>query len=216
MFTGLISELAEVKALKNTGNSYELTIKAHTTLQDLKIGDSVAVNGVCLTVTAFDTAGFTVQVMPETTQNTIIALYKSGTKVNLERTLRVSDRLDGHIVSGHVDSVGTIIYKKSDEIAWRIGISVPTATTRYIIHKGSVAIDGISLTVTKVTDSEFEVSIIPHTLQNTTLGHKGLGAKVNIETDVLGKYVEKLLTGSTKTTSPKGVSMTTLAENGFV
>ncbi len=216
MFTGLIGELGEVAALNNTGKSYNLKVKATTTLQELKIGDSVAVNGVCLTVVAFDHSTFTVQVMPETTQSTIIHLYKSGTKVNLERTLRFSDRLDGHIVSGHVDSMGSIAYKNKDEIAWRIGINIPSSTARYIIHKGSVAIDGISLTVTKVTDTAFEVSIIPHTLQNTTLGYKNIGDAVNIETDIIGKYVEKLL-GHNNTISNKGtLTMAKLAENGFI
>ena len=164
MFTGLISELGEVSALNNTGSSYNLKIKANEILKELKIGDSVAVNGVCLTVVAFDSNTFTVQVMPETTKSTIINLYKSGTKVNLERTLRLSDRLDGHIVSGHVDAVGQIAYKNKDEIAWRIGIKIPSKVSRQIIHKGSVAVDGISLTVTNINDNEVEVSIIPHTI----------------------------------------------------
>lgn len=219
MFTGLISELGEVSKLSRSGNSYDLTIKAVQTLQELKLGDSVAVNGVCLTVTGFDSKTFTVQVMPETTQNTIIHMYKNGTKVNLERTLRLMDRLDGHIVSGHVDTVGTIAYKKQDEIAWRIGINIPPEALRYVVHKGSIAIDGISLTITEVTNTGFEVSIIPHTLKLTTLGYKGVGDKVNIETDILGKYIEKLLTGSHNNTNSggkKGLSLSMLAENGFI
>lgn len=219
MFTGLISELGEVSKLSKTENSYNLTIKAATTMQELKLGDSVAVNGACLTVTALDKTTFTVQAMPETVHNTIIKLYKNGTKVNLERTLRLMDRLDGHIVSGHVDTVGTIAYKKPDEIAWRIGIDIPPEFLKYVVHKGSVAIDGVSLTVTDVTDSGFEVSIIPHTLQSTTLGYKNVGNKVNIETDVLGKYIEKLLLGGENKINSGGkggVSLSMLAENGFV
>lgn len=219
MFTGLISELGEVSKLGRNGHSYDLTIKAVQTLQELKLGDSIAVNGVCLTVTAFDSKTFTVQVMPETTQNTIIKLYRNGTKVNLERTLRLMDRLDGHIVSGHVDTVGTISYKKQDEIAWRIGISIPLESLRYVIHKGSIAIDGISLTITDVTSTGFEVSIIPHTLKLTTLGYKSVGDKVNIETDILGKYIEKLLKGGNNNTNSggkKSLNLSMLAENGFI
>lgn len=219
MFTGLIGELGEVSKLNKVGSSYELTVRADKSLEDLKIGDSVAVNGVCLTVTAFDSKTFTVQVMPETTKNTIIHLYKSGTKVNLERTLRLVDRLDGHIVSGHVDTIGTIAYKKQDEIAWRIGVNIPDTALRYVIHKGSVAIDGISLTVTAVSATGFEVSIIPHTLKLTTLGYKNVGDLVNIETDILGKYIERLMTGGTKPNAAggkSGLSLATLAENGFI
>ena len=215
MFTGLISELGEVSALNNTGSSYNLKIKANEILKELKIGDSVAVNGVCLTVIAFDSNTFTVQVMPETTKNTIINLYKSGTKVNLERTLRLSDRLDGHIVSGHVDAVGQIAYKNKDEIAWRIGIKIPSKVSRQIIHKGSVAVDGISLTVTNINDNEVEVSIIPHTLKNTTLGHKSIGDYVNIETDVIGKYVERFLSQPTSS-NKSSLTISKLAENGFL
>lgn len=217
MFTGLILELGDIISISNTGKSAKLKISAKKTLEELKIGDSVAVNGACLTVVELSATSFTVEAMPETTQNTIIGQLKSGFKVNLERTLRVSDRLDGHIVSGHIDAIGVIASKQQDEIAWRIRISLVPEKLKYILHKGSVAIDGISLTVTAVQQTEFEVSIIPHTLKNTTLGIKKIGDQVNIETDILGKYVERFLQfGQIKQTEKKGISLANLQENGFL
>ena len=217
MFTGLILELGEVVGLASSKNSLRLKIKAEKTLKELKIGDSVAVNGACLTVVELSKTTFTVEAMPETTKNTIVGQLKNGFKVNLERTLRISDRLDGHIVSGHVDAIGTINSKQQDEIAWRIRIGLAKDKLKYVLHKGSIAIDGISLTVTAVSKTEFEVAIIPHTLQNTTLGFKKNGEQVNIETDILGKYVERFLQfkepNKLETT---GISLANLQENGFL
>ena len=193
MFTGLVSELGKVNVISRQNNSFRLTINANKTLQDLKIGDSVAVNGACLTVVLITKDSFTVDVMPETAKNTAISSFKIGDSVNLERTVRVGDRLDGHIVTGHIDFTGTILQVKKDDIARIITIKATEAAMRYIVMKGSVAIDGISLTVCLIEKDYFGVSIIPHTVQNTALGYKNKGDIVNIETDILGRYVERLL-----------------------
>lgn len=210
MFTGLVSELGKVKRSLRQSNSFKLTINAKHTLQDLKIGDSVAVNGTCLTVVQMDKDSFTVDVMPETARNTVVPAFNNGDAVNLERTVRVGDRLDGHIVTGHIDYTGLITQVKKDDIAYVFTIKVPEKAMRYIVMKGSVAIDGISLTVCDVGNDYFGVSIIPHTVQNTTLGFKNKGDIVNIETDILGKYVEKLLGKKEKNFTA------TLFENGFL
>ena len=217
MFTGLVAELGTVQRLARQGNSYHLTVGAQKVLQNLKIGDSVAVNGACLTVVRMDEGGFTADVMPETVRLTNIGSLQPGSKVNLERTLRLCDGLDGHIVSGHVEGLGTISEQRPEGIAVVVTIATPPELLKYIIKKGSIAIDGISLTVTEVTDTGFSVSLIPHTAKETTLGCKMVGDSVNLETDILGKYVERMLTWQQK---PEGkadtLNMNTLLENGFV
>lgn len=196
MFTGLIAELGIVQELRRRGESYRLTLAAHRVMEDLNIGDSVAVNGVCLTAVALGGDCFTADVMPETVRHTNIGDLQCGDKVNLERTLRMCDRLDGHIVSGHTEGVGTITQVRSDGIANVFTIKTEERLLKYILPKGSIAVDGISLTVTQVTANDFSVSVIPHTARETTLGFKVQGAKVNLETDVIGKYVERLLSSS--------------------
>lgn len=217
MFTGLVAELGTVQRLARQGNSYHLTVGAKKVLQNLKIGDSVAVNGACLTVVRMDDSGFTADVMPETVRLTNIGSLQPGSRVNLERTLRLCDGLDGHIVSGHVEGLGTISEQRPEGIAVVVTIATPPELLKYIIKKGSIAIDGISLTVTEVTDTSFSVSLIPHTAKETTLGFKMVGDSVNLETDILGKYVERMLTWQQK---PEGkadtLNMKTLLENGFV
>ena len=217
MFTGLVAELGTVQRLARLGNSYHLTVGAKKVLQNLKIGDSVAVNGACLTVVRMDDSGFTADVMPETVRLTNIGSLQPGSRVNLERTLRLCDGLDGHIVSGHVEGLGTISEQRPEGIAVVVTIATPPELLKYIIKKGSIAIDGISLTVTEVTDTSFSVSLIPHTAKETTLGFKMVGDSVNLETDILGKYVERMLTWQQK---PEGkadtLNMKTLLENGFV
>ena len=193
MFTGLVAELGTVQRLARQGNSYHLTVGAKKVLQNLKIGDSVAVNGACLTVVRMDDSGFTADVMPETVRLTNIGSLQPGSRVNLERTLRLCDGLDGHIVSGHVEGLGTISEQRPEGIALVVTIATPPELLKYIIKKGSIAIDGISLTVVKVTNSSFSVSLIPHTGTCTTLLSKHAGEPVNLETDVIGKYVEKLI-----------------------
>ena len=217
MFTGLVAELGTVQRLARQGNSYHLTVGAKKVLENLKIGDSVAVNGACLTVVRMDDSGFTADVMPETVRLTNIGSLQPGSKVNLERTLRLCDGLDGHIVSGHVEGLGTISEQRPEGIAVVVTISTPPELLKYIIKKGSIAIDGISLTVTEVTDTSFSVSLIPHTAKETTLGLKKVGDSVNLETDILGKYVERMLTWHQKQEGKTDtLDMNMLLENGFV
>ena len=185
-------------------------------MQNLKIGDSVAVNGACLTVVDMHDSVFTADVMPETVRLTNIGSLHAGDKVNLERTLRLCDGLDGHIVSGHVEGLGTIISRRPEGIANVVEIAAEARLLRYILPKGSIAIDGISLTVTAVTDSSFSVAIIPHTAKETTLGFKGVGDKVNLETDIIGKYVERLLNTGAYGKSEKQLDKNVLLENGFI
>ena len=215
MFTGLVAELGTVVALKPLKQSYNITVKAQKVLPNLKIGDSVAVNGACLTVVNIIGSEFTADVMPETVKLTNLRHLKNGDRVNLERTLRLCDGLDGHIVSGHVEGVGVIAAKKAEGIAEIVTIKTPPELLKYIIKKGSIAIDGISLTVTEVTDTGFSVSLIPHTAKETTLGFKKPGDEVNLETDIIGKYVEHLLNFK----APKdkqGLTKAMLFENGFI
>ena len=220
MFTGLVAELGTVQRLARQGNSYHLTVGAKKVLDKLKIGDSVAVNGVCLTVVRMDDSGFTADVMPETVRLTNIGSLQPGSRVNLERTLRLCDGLDGHIVSGHVEGLGTISEQRPEGIAVVVTIAAPPELLKYIIKKGSIAIDGISLTVTEVTDTGFSVSLIPHTAKETTLGLKKVGDSVNLETDILGKYVERMLTWNSsqakQASKSDTLNMKTLLENGFV
>ncbi len=172
MFTGLVAELGTVQNLARQGNSYHLTVQAKKVMDNLKIGDSVAVNGACLTVVKMSGDSFTADVMPETVRLTNIGELANGSRVNLERTLRLCDGLDGHIVSGHVEGLGTIVSQRPEGIAVVVTVQTPPELLRYIITKGSIAIDGISLTVTQVTDTGFSVSLIPHTAKETTLGFK--------------------------------------------
>ena len=193
MFTGLIEELGKVQSLIGAGESYRLSIVAKKVLQDLAIGDSVAVNGACLTVVAKTDNAFTVDVMPETARRTVIGALHVGEGVNLERTLRFGDRLEGHLVAGHVEGVGRILHRQEDGNAVVFRIGCEKSLTHNIIEKGSVAVDGISLTVTAAEENSFSVSVIPHTAAVTTLGFKRVGDKVNVETDLIGKYIEKFV-----------------------
>ena len=193
MFTGLIEELGEVKNLIGTENSYRLTIAVKKILADVKIGDSIAVNGACLTVVEKNENSFTVDVMPETARRTTVGQLHMGEGVNLERTLCFGERLEGHLVSGHIEGVGRILQRQEDGNALLFKIACDKTITHYVVTKGSIAVDGISLTVTDVDENSFSVSIIPHTAAVTTLGFKRVGDKVNIETDLLGKYIEKFV-----------------------
>lgn len=217
MFTGLVEELGKVKTIEKGAKSVRITIAAKKVLEDVKLGDSIAVNGTCLTAVDFDSTYFTADVMPETVNKTVLAHLRPGDLVNLERTLRLGDRFGGHMVSGHVDSVGKIIAKDQNDIAIIVKISVTPETNRYIIKKGSIAIDGISLTVVEATDTWFSVSLIPHTAKMTTLGYKRVGDSVNLETDIIGKYVEKLLMPKSSEPTPQksGITMDFLAQHGF-
>ncbi len=213
MFTGIIEEVGQVARIGG-GN---LVINCAKVIEDVQLGDSIAVNGVCLTVTHFDKSGFTADVMPETVRRTSLAELKKGSPVNLERALTLASRLGGHIVSGHIDGTGEIVKFADEGNAILMTVSADSSLLRYIVEKGSVALDGISLTVAQVTDSDFTVSLIPHTREVTNLGSKKVGSPINIETDVLGKYVEKMLKGSSPAPAKAQSNMTLdfLRENGF-
>lgn len=215
MFTGLVEELGKVKSIVRGSKSVQLTIAASTVLSDVKIGDSIAVNGTCLTVVSHTTASFTADVMPETVNRTVLAALKIGDTVNLERTLRVGDRLGGHIVSGHIDGTGVIRSKLRNDNAIIIAIDADPDIMRYIIPKGSIAIDGISLTVVECTTTWFSVSLIPHTAAMTTLGIKKPGEIVNLENDIFGKYIERFLNYPQKETKTT-VTTDFLLQNGFL
>lgn len=216
MFTGIIEELGKVANLQILPDAAYLTIDAHKVLKNTQIGDSIAVNGVCLTVLKLHETRFTVDVMSETLQKTNLAELSQGSKVNLERALQLSTRLGGHLVSGHVDGTGTIHKKTKIGIAEVFEITASSSLLNYILPKGSIAIDGISLTVVDVDHQGFSVSLIPHTRQETTLGFKGVGSKVNLETDIIGKYVAQFLGKSSPSEKRKDISMEFLAQHGFL
>lgn len=214
MFTGIVEEVGQVKAIGNG----TLQIQATKVLEDVKLGDSIAVNGICLTVTGFNSHSFQADVMPETIKRTSLGELKLGSPVNLERALTLSSRLGGHIVSGHIDGTGRIVSLKEDKNAILMKIQADGAILRYIVEKGSVALDGISLTVAQVGSKDFTVSLIPHTRQVTNLSVKGEGSLINIENDVVGKYVAKLLQPageSADVTVQSSITMDFLKENGF-
>ena len=193
MFTGIVEEIGTVKKVNKGQKSSVLTISADKILSDVGLGDSIAVNGVCLTVTQYNSKEFSVDVMHETLDRSSLASISPGTRVNLERAMSIDGRFGGHIVSGHIDGTGRIISIKRDDNAVWYKISADSNILRYIIEKGSITIDGISLTVARITETDFSVSIIPHTLSNTILAYKSQGDIVNLENDCIGKYVEKLL-----------------------
>lgn len=193
MFTGIVEEIGHIHHISKTSRAEKLVISCEKVLEGTKIGDSIAVNGTCLTVTAMDGTSFSADVTPETMRRTAFSLFRPGTPVNLERALRLGDRLGGHIMMGHVDGTGRILSMKKDDNAVNISISTDRKWMRYIIEKGSVAVDGISLTVVGRTEKSFSIALIPHTGSETALLLKHPGDLVNLECDYLGKYVEQLL-----------------------
>ncbi|HXH14141.1 MAG TPA: riboflavin synthase [Alphaproteobacteria bacterium] len=193
MFSGIVAEVGQVTAYRSQGNAASLTIAASQAFADAAIGESVAVNGVCLTIVQLQGSIFTVDVSPETLRATNLGQLRAGEGVNLERSLRLNDLVGGHLVSGHIDGVGTIIEKRTEANAIHYVIQGPMNLRRYIVPKGSIAVDGISLTVVACLPAGFQVTIIPHTAAVTTIGRKDVGATVNLECDMLGKYVERLL-----------------------
>ncbi len=192
MFTGIVEEIGTIHGIVKGRSSAVLDISASLVLEDIKIGDSIAVNGVCLTVVEFDKNGFKADVMHETLNRSSLSVLKSGSKVNLERAMIANGRFGGHIVAGHVDGVGTIKNIQRDDNAVWYTIKADKSILKYIVEKGSIAIDGISLTVASVTETEFSISAIPHTVAVTVLNDKKIGDIVNLENDIIGKYVEKL------------------------
>jgi riboflavin synthase len=193
MFTGIVEELGEVVAVDGRGDSARLTVRAPGGSADLTRGESIAVSGVCLTVTATSDDTFTADVMRETLDRSSLGVLRPGARVNLERPLRPSGRLGGHLVQGHVDGTGTVLSREPGERWEIVRIALPPGLSRYVAEKGSIAVDGISLTVSAAGENWFEVSLIPETLARTTLGAAPPGQAVNLEADVVAKYVEKLL-----------------------
>lgn len=221
MFTGIIEGLGRIAGIKPMGTGKRLVIDADFTLDMTGIGDSIAVSGACLTVTLIEGKRFEVDVSPETISKTTLGMARIGDRVNLERALRLSDRLDGHLVTGHVDGVGTVKNRQNEGNAIIVTLAVPSTLTRYIINKGSVAIDGISLTINDCDQFSIRVAVIPHTAKLTTIGFKKIGDPVNIESDIIGKYVERFVNkiepdNLRKKAKTSGVDMQFLAKTGFI
>lgn len=225
IFTGIVEETGKIESVANGNKSAIITIIADKVLKGTKIGDSIAVNGVCLTVTSISGNKFTADVMAETIRRSSLGTLKHGSKVNLERAMAADGRFGGHIVSGHIDGTGVIrSLEREDNAVW-VEIETPDKLLKYIVEKGSIAIDGISLTVAKLTDDNFSVSVIPHTGEETTLLAKKPGDIVNLENDIVGKYVERLMNFNTSQKSPfdnktatstkSNITMDFLTENGF-
>lgn len=220
MFTGIVEEMGTVKNIQKGSNSAVLTIGAKTVLENTKIGDSIAVNGICLTVTSLMNGAFTADVMHETLNRSSLSGLTTGSRVNLERAMAADGRFGGHIVSGHVDGTGKISNIRRDDNAIWYTVMASPEILRYIVEKGSITIDGISLTVAKITSESFSISAIPHTVAQTILKDKREGDIVNLETDIIGKYVEKLLGGAredrnTGSTAKSGITREFLAQYGF-
>jgi len=215
MFTGIIEEMGTVKSLSIRGESARIQVAARKILADIRLGDSIALNGVCLTVTSFTPQGFSADVMPETLRKTGLQEMKPGEQVNLERALALGGRLGGHLVSGHIDGTGRIRDRRLEENAVVLWISAPPEIMRVIVSKGSVAVDGVSLTVADVTQDAFSVSLVPHTAELTTLGSRVPGETVNLENDLIGKYVERFMTINQEL-AKKELNMDFLKVNGFV
>ncbi len=216
MFTGIIEEVGLIKNVRRSGNSSRLVIEGNKIFHSIQLGDSVAVNGVCLTVCQLRGNTFEADVMGETLARSSLGTLKAGSTVNLERAMAADGRFGGHIVSGHIDGTGTIEAVLKDDIATWIKVTTVSKVLKFIVEKGSIAIDGVSLTVAKLETDNFEVSLIPHTGKETTLLNKKVGDTVNLENDVIGKYVERLM-GLNEQIGVKesGISMKFLMENGF-
>lgn len=193
MFTGIVEEVGTLKAIRKGAHSAVLEIQAKVVLEDIHLGDSIAVNGVCLTATSFSPSGFTADVMHETLNRSALSVLRPGSRVNLERAMAANGRFGGHIVAGHVDGVGTVRRIEKDDNAIWYTIAAGPEILRYVVEKGSITIDGISLTVARVDSDSFAISAIPHTVSVTVLADRKPGDQVNLETDIIGKYVEKLL-----------------------
>ncbi|MEH7455942.1 riboflavin synthase [Bacillus sp. JJ1127] len=214
MFTGIVEELGTISNIKQSGEAMELTIHANSILSDVKLGDSIAVNGICLTVTSFTASSFTVDAMPETMKSTSLCMLKPRSKVNLERAMAANGRFGGHFVTGHIDGVGTIVSKKQHFNAIYYKIGIPNDLLRYCLQKGSVAVDGTSLTIFDIDESSITISLIPHTVSESIIGEKVAGDIVNIECDMIGKYIEHFISKPAKRGS--SVTESFLQENGFL
>lgn len=216
MFTGLVEEIGIIKQISPFSSGSRISISASKVLEEVQLGDSIATNGICLTVTSFDQASFTVDVMPETMRHSSLGDLMPGDRVNLERALSLGDRLGGHMVSGHIDGTGRIENLTREDNAHWISIAAPPEILRYIIPRGSIAIDGVSLTVHHLDNKIFKVSIIPQTKEMTTLLNKNIGDRVNLECDMIGKYVERFLSFKEDDSDNGDISLDFLMENGFL
>lgn len=217
MFTGIIQAVGEIAAMEPTGGDLRLRIKTNgLPLGDVALGDSISTNGVCLTVTELPGDGYWADVSIETLNFTTLGDKKPGSKVNLEKALTPETRLGGHIVSGHVDGVGEVVEISRDGRSWRYIIEAPTGLAKYIAHKGSICVDGTSLTVNAVDGCRFDLNIIPQTLQETVFGEYKIGSRVNLEVDVIARYLERLLMGDKAATGSSEVSLDTLRQAGYI
>ncbi|MDO3380021.1 riboflavin synthase [Geoalkalibacter halelectricus] len=216
MFTGLIEGVGILRDIRRGHESCRLTLGLGTALSDLTLGESIAVNGVCLTVESFDSESFQADVSPQTLTATTLGALSSGTRVNLERALRFGDRLGGHLVTGHVDGVGVVMRRETRGNAVLFTIEPPTSLLRYLVLKGSVAVDGISLTISDLDASSFSLTIIPHSLRQTNLEYLKVGDRVNLETDILAKYVERLFQPDVATGPKSRIDLEFLAKNGYL
>jgi riboflavin synthase len=222
MFTGLVEEVGVVRRLERRGDGGRLSVQARVVLEGTRLGDSIAVSGACLTVVDLQRDGFTVDCMPETLSLTTLGRVSSGAPVNLERSLAIGGRAGGHLVLGHVDAMGEVLAVRRGTPAWELSFSLPEVIAACVAAKGSVAIDGVSLTVIRLTESGFDVGVIPHTLRETSLGSLTVGSQVNLEADVLARYVQRALqwqsgrgSGGGMTASG-GITEQLLREEGFV
>ncbi len=217
MFTGIIQSIGSVQAISSAaGGDWQLAVNVgKLDMSDVALGDSIAVNGVCLTVIAMTPTSFVADVSNETLIVTAFAGLSVGSRVNLEKALRLADRLGGHMVSGHVDGVGACDGITADGRSWRYQFALPNDLVRYVCAKGSITINGVSLTVNSVTDSSFSVNLVPHTLQETNLGDLTVGNRVNLEVDMIARYLERLLQGGVATNKSSSITPEFLAENGF-
>lgn len=218
MFTGIIEETGRLRGITRGDRSARMTIRARIVLGDMKIGDSISVSGACLTVTAFDAVSFTADISPETLRATILGDLRPGDPVNLERAMQADGRFGGHMVTGHIDGVGVLSGKQEQGNAWVLTVSAPGEILENSVPKGSIAIDGVSLTINAVGDAFFTASIIPHTSRVTTIGQKGVGGRVNLESDLIGKYVRRILGARDETEAPekREIDMGFLSEHGFM
>ncbi|MCA0971101.1 riboflavin synthase [Halobacillus litoralis] len=215
MFTGIVEEIGSLKAVKSKTEALELQLTAEKVLEDVQLGDSISVNGVCLTVTDFSKDTVSFDVMPETYRATTLHALKQGSPVNLERAMAANGRFGGHLVSGHIDGTGKIVSKKPESNAVYYEIELPDELIHYFVYKGSIAVDGTSLTVYGVEENRVTISLIPHTVDHTVLGDKGPGDEVNIECDMIGKYVAHFLSNQQSQNQKPDVSMNFLKDNGF-
>lgn len=215
LFTGIVEEIGTVSRIRQNGPTLMIAIKANKILHDVNLGDSIAVNGVCLTVTNFSKDHFEVDVMPETYKDTTLKYLKVGSEVNLERALAANGRFGGHFVTGHTDGIGTIWKRTNYENSILIELEIPENFAHLVLEKGSIAIDGTSLTIFKVSHNTITISLIPHTAKASIIGSKKEGEKVNLEFDMIAKYLHTFIQNKRTTTDSKGITMDFLKENGF-